>query len=140
MGILSTIFGGGIGKAIGEPIDAIGELIDAVHTSDDERLTHAEIMARIKQKPLLAQLAINTVEAGHRSLFVAGWRPGVGWCCVAAMAYMWVLRPIAADVMAIAGDPLPPATLDITELFSLLIPLLGLGGYRTVEKLAGRAK
>ncbi len=42
----------------------------------------------------LAQVQINKIEAGHKSLFVAGWRPSVGWVCSIAMAYHFILAPI----------------------------------------------
>jgi hypothetical protein len=136
MGFLSTILGGGVT----EPIDAIGRVIDELHTSKEEKLTHAELMERLRQKPMLAQAAINQVEAQHRSMFVAGWRPAVGWVCVVALAYIWMIRPLFGDLIGLAGRPLPPLDITAVDVIALLAPLLGIGGYRTVEKLSGKAK
>ncbi len=135
-GFLTNLLGG----SVAEPINAITTLVDEVWTSEDEKLERKEIIARIKQRPMLAQLAINKVEAQHRSVFVAGWRPGVGWVCVLALLYMWVIRPILADIMSSFGVPLQPLDIDIADLLSLMLPLLGLGGLRSLEKMAGRAK
>ncbi len=136
MGIWGTIFGAGIK----EPIEAIGNVIDELHTSKEEKLTHQQLMERLRQRPMLAQMAVNKVEAQHRSIFVAGWRPAAGWVCVAALAYMWLLRVILNDAFGMAGYPLPDLDVSVAEVMGILTPMLGLGAYRTAEKMAGRAK
>ena len=40
----------------------------------------------------MAQVEVNKAEAQHRSLFVAGWRPFVGWICATALLYHFVLN------------------------------------------------
>ena len=87
MGLLATIFGGGVA----EPIKAVGNIIDNVFTSKDEVLTHEEVLLRIAQRPGLVNQEINKVEAQHRSRFVAGWRPFIGWVCGSALAYNYLL-------------------------------------------------
>ena len=54
-----------------EPIEAVGNVLDALFTSDKERLGKQAILARIAQQPQLVQTEINRTEAGHKSLFVA---------------------------------------------------------------------
>ena len=34
----------------------------------------------------LAQIEVNKEEAQHRTVFVAGWRPFIGWVCGVALA------------------------------------------------------
>jgi hypothetical protein len=87
---------------------------------------------------LLAQIAVNKAEAESDSTFKGGWRPGVGWVCVAGLAWNFVARPAVTTVAALCGTPLdlPPA--DLSDLMPLLVSLLGLGAYRTVEKLKGK--
>jgi hypothetical protein len=80
------------------------------------------------------QLEINKTEAASSSLFVAGWRPGTGWICNAALAYHFLIRPLLITF----GKPAP--ALEIGDLLTLLLGLLGLGGLRTKEKLAGVAR
>jgi hypothetical protein len=85
------------------------------------------------------QLAVNQVEASNSSLFVAGWRPFIGWTCGAAFAYKFVLAPAGAFAMAAAGHPIDLPVLDFTEMSTILLGMLGLGGMRTIEKVKGVA-
>lgn len=84
-----------------------------------------------------AQLAVNQVEAAHASLWVSGWRPAVGWCCAAAFAYKFVLAPAAAFTLAALGHPVELPVLDFTEMSTVLLGMLGLGGMRSLEKIKG---
>jgi hypothetical protein len=94
-----------------------------------------EIQAR------LGQLEINKVEAASSSLFIGGWRPAVGWVCVAALAYQFVLSPFIRFVAIIAMDTPPEfPVLDSSQLTPILIGMLGLGGLRTYEKINNVAK
>ena len=83
----------------------------------------------------LAQLDINKTEAAHRSVFVSGWRPFIGWSCGAAMALNFIVFPIASFVLAQTGHLVELPTLDMSEMMPVLMGLLGLGGLRTVEKI-----
>jgi hypothetical protein len=86
------------------------------------------------------QQKINEAEAGSDSLFVAGWRPAIGWSCAAAVLYSYLLVPLAMYVGFLVGKPLPkPPTLD-EHLWELLFILLGVGGLRTFEKIRGVAR
>lgn len=136
MGFWGSIFGGGITA----PIEAIGDVIDEIHTSDEEKAAAKIVMERLRQEPGKLQVAVNMMEAQHRSVFVAGWRPAVGWLCVAALAYLWIIRPVFNDLLTMAGYPLPPLEIGAADVILLLSPLLGLGTLRTSEKLAGKAK
>ncbi len=137
MGFWSRFIGGGVASAV----DAVGSVIDDVHTSDEERAAAQIVMERLRQEPAKLQAAINQVEAQHRSVFVAGWRPFIGWVCGLALAYIWLMRPLLGDFLDAAfGYSLPKLAIDAFDMITLLGPLLGLGGLRTVEKLGGRAK
>ncbi len=87
------------------------------------------------------QLEINKIEAQHTSVFVAGWRPGIGWICGAALAWNFILQPIGTWAAFIAGVELEGMpTLDTGELTTILLGMLGLGGLRTYEKRLGVAR
>jgi hypothetical protein len=77
----------------------------------------------------------------QRGLYDRGWRPGAGWVCLFGLAYTFILRPLVPWVLRVCGvegvPDLPP--IDTAELFVLLGGMLGLGGLRTKEKLAGKA-
>jgi len=83
----------------------------------------------------LAQLDINKTEAAHRSVFVSGWRPMIGWTCGAAMALNFLIFPLASFVLAQTGHLVELPNLDMTQMMPVLMGMLGLGGLRTVEKL-----
>lgn len=85
------------------------------------------------------QMEINKVEAASGSLFVAGWRPAIGWVCGAAFAFKFILGPSAVVVMAMAGHPIVLPEFDFTEMSTILMGMLGLGALRTVEKVKGAA-
>ncbi len=82
------------------------------------------------------QTKINEVEAQHRSMFVAGWRPFIGWVCGLAFAYHFVAFPIVRTIYPDIEFP----TLNTEPLFTVLMGMLGLGGLRTFEKLKGKTK
>ncbi len=87
-----------------------------------------------------AQDQINAGEAQSRSIFVAGWRPFIGWCCGGALAYQYLLVPLAVWAASWSGQHLPnPPILDDT-LWQLMFGMLGMGGLRTYEKIKGVTK
>lgn len=87
----------------------------------------------------LGQIQTNTAEATSTNMFVAGWRPAVGWVCAAALAYQYLLRPLLAWSMAVAGHPIPPMPGLDQNLWELMLGMLGIGGLRSFEKVKGVA-
>jgi len=102
-----------------------------------------EIREAIKGKELdpneliSIQTKINEIEAQHRTVFVAGWRPFVGWVCGVALAYNFVVRDLF--IWALQPEAVPPA-LQMEHLMTVLMGMLGLGGLRTYEKLKDKTK
>lgn len=89
-------------------------------------------------KQVIAQLEINAKEAQHPSVWVAGWRPGAGWCGVLGLAYVTIVHPILTWVASIKGWPMPPE-MNVDLLWVVLTGMLGIGGMRTFEKARGVA-
>ena len=83
------------------------------------------------------QTKINELEAQHRTVFVAGWRPFIGWVCGVALAYNFVIRDLF--IWAIKPESIPPA-LQMEHLMTVLLGMLGLGGLRTYEKIKDKVK
>jgi len=83
----------------------------------------------------LAQIEVNKQEAAHQSLFVAGWRPFVGWVCGIALAYHFVLAPFLLFVFSAYGLEQELPEFDFSQLSTILMGMLGLGGLRTYEKM-----
>lgn len=91
-----------------------------------------------------AQAEVNLAEAQSGSLFVGGWRPGLGWVCAAGCAYSFLAQPLlawaAGIVSALAGAAIPvPPVLDMGTLIPLVGGMLGIAGLRTAEKVQGVA-
>ena len=107
-------------------------------TNDDISGLGLEIRQLLKgkeidpQKLIELQGEINKIEAQHRTIFVAGWRPFIGWVCGFALPYNFVLRDLLVWYF---GEASAPPALQMEHLITVLIGMLGLGGMRTFEKL-----
>lgn len=87
-----------------------------------------------------AQMEVNKVEAASASVFVAGWRPFIGWVCATGCAWNWIGLPIGMFIASVVGHPLAISPADLTEMLPLLFGMLGMGGLRTFEKVSGVAR
>jgi len=88
-----------------------------------------------------AQMRVNAAEAGHRSMFVAGWRPFIGWTCGVAIAYSFVGYPLALWGTTLFTPGVSPPQLVVDDmLFELLFGMLGISVLRTFEKIKGVTK
>jgi hypothetical protein len=102
----------------------------------------ARDMASQLNLQVIGQIEINKEEAKSNSLFVAGWRPFIGWVCGGAYAYSFVIQPFlifAAAVCGISVDHAKLPHLDWSELGFVLAGILGLGYMRMNEKKLGVA-
>lgn len=138
-----------------DPISAIfsvGEsVIDKIWPDADEADKRKLELAKIAQTGDLAklqahvtsltgQLEINKAEAQHKSIFVAGWRPAVGWVCATGLAWNFIIQPLLNwSAFAFGADITDAPALDISELITILGGMLGLGYMRTMEKQKGVA-
>ncbi len=133
MGLLSKVFGGGDAVA---GVTAIGNVLDNLFTSKDEKLTHEEVRIRLALQPDMAQIEINKIEAGSRHWFAANWRPFIGWVCGVGVLNMVLINPWIQWFTGLAGPELPHQT-----IMQLTLGMLGLlGTMRTVEKVKGKSK
>ena len=89
---------------------------------------------------MAGQMAVNTEEAKSASVFVAGWRPFIGWVCGTACAWNWVGISLVNTLCIVFEHPLTLSPANITDMLPILLGMLGLGGLRTVEKLNGVAR
>jgi len=134
MGILSSLFSGG--SSIAQPIEAIGNIIDSVFTSDEEKAHGDLLKQRLALKPALMQAEINKVQAGHRSIFVAGARPFLMWVCGMGFLFAFVINPVLQWLAPDLGAP----ELPLDAMMELTLAMLGLAGLRTAEKIKGVSK
>ena len=95
----------------------------------------AELSAKVEA--MKGQLEINKTEASHKSVFVAGWRPFVGWVCGFGLLYATIIEPIMRFVAAMLGYKGDFPVIDTTLTMQVLIGMLGLVASRTREKEKG---
>mgnify|MGYP000344700866 FL=1 len=91
---------------------------------------HAQVLSK-------AQIEVNKKEAEHKSLFVAGWRPAVGWVCCLGMASNFLVIPMANFALALSNSTITIPLIALSEMMPVLLGMLGLGAMRTVEKAKG---
>ena len=125
-------------------LPVVGDVLDRFFPNKEEKERAArEIEAKLAEhlaKIDIAQIEVNKQEAAHRSLFVAGWRPFVGWTCGLALFYTYVAQPMAMFIMAQTGDLVQLPQIDLSTMMPVLLGMLGLGGLRTYEKFKGVSK
>jgi len=119
---------------LGSLIAPVTGLLDKFIEDKDQKSALAHEIATLAQKQAhesaLAQLEVNKVEAAHKSLFVSGWRPAVGWSCCFALVYSTILAPILGIWFTV-----PPV--ESSLLTTVLMGMLGLGAMRSAEKVKG---
>lgn len=128
---------------VGALVPILGEVLDRLIPDKAEaaraKVEMETLLLQADQQAKLAQIELNKVEAGHSSLFVAGWRPAVGWICAAALAYQFIVYDLLSWAAALAGSitrfPAPNSGM----LMELVLAMLGMGGLRTFEKMKGVA-
>lgn len=112
------------------PVEVVGEIVDELWDSDEEKMTAENLKTKIMMAPDLAQAKINEIQMQHRSVFVAGARPFLLWVCGIGYAFAFLINPI---IQWSTGSPGPELPMD--SMGELTLGMLGLAGLRTVEKL-----
>lgn len=137
MSFLSKLLGAG------DVVRAVGDSLDKLFTSDDERnekrlevvkaerdfsLAALQVLGKSDEK----QADVNIEEIRSGSIFMAGWRPAIGWIGVVGLAYQFVVYPLLLW-LPIGGEP--PKPLDAAVLFSMITGMLGIGAMRSFDKM-----
>jgi|TARA_R100001086_G_scaffold222460_1_gene139971 hypothetical protein len=91
-------------------------------------------------KGMLAQIDVNKVEAAHRSIFVAGWRPCIGWVGAISIAWHFILQPITIFALGVFDLPYDLPAFDMDAMLTIIMGMLGIGGMRSFEKFKGLTK
>jgi hypothetical protein len=125
-------------------IGPVTGLLDKFIEDKDQKAKLAHEIATLAEKQahesLMGQLEINKEEAKHRSVFIAGWRPFVGWTCGLALLYHYLIQPILIFAFTAYGITIDLPEFDMASLLTVLMGMLGLGGLRTFEKFKGVTK
>lgn len=132
----------------------IGPVVSIINKLIPDKTAAAAATAQLQQLAMQGQLNdelaklqaitvnqsdINKVEAGSTSVFVAGWRPMIGWVCAAALLAQYIVRPFVLWGFSIAHQPVPTLPGLDDNLWQLMFGMLGMGTLRTVEKFKGVA-
>jgi phenylpyruvate tautomerase PptA (4-oxalocrotonate tautomerase family) len=130
---------------LGKLVDPVSDILGKVVEDKDQkaRLAHeiATMAERHAQELARGQIEINKEEAKSRNIFIAGWRPFVGWTCGLALFWHFLGLPVTLFVTGwfnLQHPPLPE--FDMQSLMTVLLGMLGLGGMRTFEKFKGITK
>jgi phenylpyruvate tautomerase PptA (4-oxalocrotonate tautomerase family) len=130
---------------LGKLVDPVSNILDKVVEDKDQKakLAHeiATMAERHAQELARGQIEINKEEAKSRNIFIAGWRPFVGWTCGLALFWHFLGLPVTLFVTGwfnLQHPPLPE--FDMQSLMTVLLGMLGLGGMRTFEKFKGVTK
>jgi len=128
MGLLSRLIGG----SITETANGLAGIVDRFMETPDEKRAAEIVNRKLQAKPDELQAAINKIEAGHRSIFVAGARPFILWVCGIGFLFSFIINPI---LQWLTGNPGPELPTGI--MMDLTLGMLGLASLRTYEKLKG---
>jgi len=125
-------------------VGPIAALLDKFIPDKDarEKMAHeiATLAERQAHEQIMAQVEVNKIEAAHKSMFVAGWRPAAGWTCVLAMAFNFVVAPLINWGTELFHHEATLPVLDLSIMMPVLLGMLGLGGMRSYEKRNGVAR
>ena len=130
---------------LGKLVEPVSNVLDKVVEDKDQkaRLAHeiATMAERHAQELAKGQIEINKEEAKSRNIFIAGWRPFVGWTCGLALFWHFLGLPVTLFITGwfnLQHPPLPE--FDMNSLMTVLLGMLGLGGMRSFEKFKGLTK
>jgi len=134
---LNSIIGSSVGDAFAKIVGVFKVPPEKVLESQTElEKIRLQLESQLVQQ-VTAQIDVNKQEAASASLFVAGWRPFIGWICGSGLACQFIIGPIFTWISTLIHRPTPFPTLDLGTLMTLLLGMLGLGGMRTYEKVNG---
>lgn len=129
---------------IGDLIDGVKDIVSEVIVDKDKKIQiEAELEflrdragERLHQE-MMGQMSINRTEAASRSIFVAGWRPFIGWVCGAAVSWSFVIGPLVEWISRLFGWQGSMPELDVGQLMTLVLAMLGVGAMRSYDKGKG---
>ena len=134
MSFWKVLFGGG------DVVKSVGDTLDDLITSDEERLSlrneiaKAEYdfkskIAELDTSVMLGQASVNEAEARSGNIFVAGWRPAIGWIGALCLFYNFVVFPLIKTI-----EPDIPQPINAEILWTMIMGMLGIGTMRSFDK------
>ena len=122
-----------INKFIPDPQAQVQAQLEMLRIKQQDTFKELELQLQEQQM----QADINKQEAASDHVFVSGWRPFIGWVCGVGFALQVIVFPIVSTAAVALGHPLVMPEMPIEVLMVNLMGMLGLGGYRSWEKVKG---
>jgi len=116
-------------------IKPVGDILDKFVADKDLKLKLSHELEKEIVSLNRAQIELNAVEASHENVFVAGWRPFIGWACGVALVYHFLIEPIIQYILIINGSNFATPEFDFSQLSTIVMAMLGMSGLRTFEKV-----
>lgn len=133
-----------LGALIAKGVDIIGRFIPDPQEKAKAQLELMQIQQASEFKEIEARLQeqqmqsdINRQEAAHASIWVAGWRPFIGWVCGAGLALQFILFPMVFWIGQMADVAIIMPQLPFEMIMTMLGGMLGIGSMHTYEKVKG---
>jgi len=124
---------------VGGVFTSIREAITGEKIKDPAEMAKVELqLQQLEAAARTGQLAINREEAKSSHLFVAGWRPFIGWGCGFALLYAALFEPLLHFIAVVFFDfhgDFP--AIDPTLTMPVLLAMLGMGAMRSHDKKHG---
>jgi len=131
-------------------MDVVGVIIKPVTDLISEFITDKDKAAELAYKvsilaseqaheQVMGQIDVNKEEAKSGSLFVSGWRPAAGWCCVLGMAMNFLITPLLGPLIEAMNPDIKMIPLDLSVMLPVLLGMLGLTAARSIDKKNGVA-
>ena len=115
-------------------IKPVGDILDKFVADKDLKLKLSHELEKEIVSLNRAQIELNKVEASHENVFVAGWRPFIGWACGIALVYHFLIEPIIQYILIINGSDFTIPEFDFSQLSTFVMAMLGMSSLRTYEK------
>ena len=133
-----------MGDLVGTIIGTVGSVLDRIIPDKNKRAEAEEslklALASNEFQLAIEQVKVNAIEAASNDKFTSRWRPFIGWTCGTAFALHFVIFPVLNWFVVLFGAPAIDIVFDMQSLMYALGGLLGLGGFRTFEKVKGVTK
>tara|TARA_R100000995_G_C3480598_1_gene123647 strand:- start:257 stop:646 length:390 start_codon:yes stop_codon:yes gene_type:complete len=123
---------------VAQLVGPVTGLLDKFIEDKDQKAMLAHKIATMSEEHhqdlMKAQIEVNKVEAASSNLFVAGWRPFIGWTCGLGMFGNFITIPFSNFVLALVGMDIVIPLVPLETMMPVLMGMLGLGAMRSFEK------
>jgi len=116
-------------------IKPVGDILDKFVADKDLKLKLSHELEKEIVSLNRAQIELNKVEASHNNVFIAGWRPFIGWACGISLVYHFLIEPIIQYILIMNGSDFATPEFDFSQLSTIVMAMLGMSTLRTYEKI-----